>query len=230
MDLEPITVRDLPIAEKAGDVGIRQDRYGTWVPLGWNVDNYAAKVKKRREWEAEQRAGGRWSPSGLMIPVAKCSLCRIVIGRGYWEQEIYLWPTGFEQIPHPRKPQKKTTRPSWSFVCAHCATDDLGLSFGYCFVSQEDYTGPYAARLNGITAGVIATKRDALYDYLLPLWNPYISERKRAYSHEHGSLKGFPRLALFQEFAADQRPPVLTFATIHQLNEQKESSDARPAA
>lgn len=83
-------------------------------------------VQPRRLWAAQRRVEQPGKTLGP--PLARCARCTVLIGEDYVHRELYLWP------------MRGKKRLEWKQICATCATEDLGLGFGFCLVAERDWT------------------------------------------------------------------------------------------
>jgi hypothetical protein len=196
----------LPIASKPGMPGLRlDDRQRVWVPIGINVvaknggnEFFFPQFVRRREWEMDVRAGGRRTTSSIRTKLCECSRCEFFIGRGYLETEVYLRPLlGQETI-------------TWKIVCGGCA-EELHLSFGFCLVGHADWSDSHARSIRSSWHLAMPLKIRQLEETLISAWNSAEFRTMQRYREKHQTLKGFPRVALWERFIALQQPEVMTF-------------------
>src|SRR5579862_1929902 len=88
--MDDVTTIDLPIVSRPGDVGVHQDADGgIWIPIGLNPlakslqsNTFFAQMQRRKEWDANTRAGGKRKRGQIMTALCECSYCEIKVGRG----------------------------------------------------------------------------------------------------------------------------------------------------
>jgi hypothetical protein len=219
-----IAVSDLPRATRPGEPGVRvDDERRIWVPIGMNP-YYFPQFARRRDFESERRAGGRLTRTTLRAALAVCSHCKILIGRGYHETELYLYvrPTK-KAVPNKKDDQFK-------FLCGGCATSPLEMSilagltpsldekyilpFGLCLISHTDWGGRYGEYIEGHWQGALAAKKMQLLADLAQPWSDFKRACIRAHQRKYGTLETFSAERLFAQWLFLQQPTEMTFTDL----------------
>lgn len=199
---------ELPIVTQPGKPGLRQDRDGRiWIPIGLNVvarnetEFFFPKFVERREFEMDRKAAHKRVKGSIRTKLCKCSRCEFFIGQGYHESEVYLNPVlGADTI-------------DWKIVCGGCA-EELHLSYGFCLIGHSDWPEPTRQYLQLWWFTAMQRKIRHLEDKLVEAWNAAEYRTMQRYRQKQGTLKGFPRAALWDRFIAMQQPNTLTFAQL----------------
>ncbi len=217
---KPLTTRDLPHATQPGEVGVHVDSKGNvWLPIGLNpMSRYLdrtnlqiAHIQARRQWEDDRRAGARKTAGKVRVSLANCSWCKISIGIGYTQSELYIRPVLVKD------------HFEWKTVCGSCATWWHGLHFGFCVVSQrdwEDYAGNKRLIIRQWNKARIAKyeRLESLEgDDIFGKWRVHELQAVRRWKHDHGTVHGYldHRQLFLNSFITMQQPTVMTFSTLH---------------
>lgn len=224
-----LRLRDIPIATRPGQPGITYYADGSvGIPIGLNVrakslrsNTMFAHIQSRKKWEEDKRSGGRNAPDQLMMNVMKCSYCQIIVGRGYFETELYIYPTIGKGCLE------------WHTLCASCAVEVYQLPFHFCLIAERDWTGGCEEHIVGERFHVRELKKyghdglgiPSLEEQIVEDWNKLEYRVRMKWKEQGNPMRTFPRTQLFGRWLQEKQYKhlQLTFTDIYTRIQQQEA-------
>jgi hypothetical protein len=218
----PLTLYDLPQSHAPGEPGWRRvydSRTGsvyTAVPyMNWGTSNYALpRVQERREWDQLHKAGGRQYHDTLRQPLCACARCKVLIGRGFQHQELYLEP----YLKGDMRKQKVAVE--WRNICGTNALE-YGINQSFCLVSEADWIA--FDRQPHTIHHQLATARAAKIARMFPTfsrgWQSFHRKQQVAYWELRSAwAQSTDRRALWREVGPLWRPYLHHYRLLHIRN------------